>query len=45
MEKKMEVSFNKFPVEKLVSEVQSLKNEGDLFLNQEFPGVLNNVIQ
>ena len=45
MEKKMEVSFNKFPVEKMISEVQSLKNEGDMFLNQEFPGVLNNVIK
>lgn len=45
MEKKMEVSFNKFPVDKLVSEVQSLKNEGDMFLNQEFPGILNNVLQ
>lgn len=45
MEKKMEVSFNKFPVDKLINDVRSLKNEGDMHLNQEFPGVLNNVLQ
>lgn len=45
MEKKMEVQFNKFPIDKIISDVKSLKNEGDMFLNQEFPGILNPVLQ
>lgn len=45
MERKMELKFNKFPLDKLIGEVRSLKNEGDMYLNQEFPGVLNNVLE
>ncbi len=45
MDKKFEVNFNKFPGDKLVKEVQSLQNPGDVYLNQEFPGVLDLVLQ
>lgn len=45
VDRKMEVQFNKFPVNELIKDVQSLKNEGDMFLNQEFPGVLNPILE
>ncbi len=44
-ERGMEVRFDKFPVNELVKEVRSLKNEGDMYLNQEFPGVLNPILE
>jgi hypothetical protein len=44
-DKKMEVKFNKFPADKLIKDVQNLKNQGDMYLNQEFPGVLNPILK
>lgn len=45
VENKMELSFDKFPAGELIKEVQDLKNEGDVFLNQEFPGILNPILE
>lgn len=39
-ESDVEIKFNKFPIEQVINDVKSLKNEGDIYLNQEFPGML-----
>lgn len=40
-----EMQFNKFPAEQVIQSVKDMKMPGDIHLNQEFPGLLNPVIE
>lgn len=40
-----EMQFNKFPAEQVIQSIKDMKMPGDIHLNQEFPGLLNPVIE